>query len=772
MEARSVLTGLRAPHDELLGAPEVCVAVLDGPVDLSHPCFEGADLTRIGTLVTQQAGSGPMSLHGTHVTSLIFGRPGSPVTGIAPRCRGLILPVFQDADEARVPQLDLARAIERAVQEGAHVINISGGERAPDGQADELLLRALRLCEDRGVLVVAAAGNDGCDCLQVPAAVPGVLAVGATGADGRPLPISNWGAAYAENGVVAPGEAVLGAAPGGGHATATGSSFATPLVAGVAALLVAAQLRAGRPPDPRAAGRAVLDTASASPCSPGEAPECRRFLAGSLNAPRAYALISRTGETAMTNFDAAANDARPDTVRAAGTAVETGVLAAGEPAAGETGTPGDAGPAETAPPPGERTAGVLAACEGSGASQAPPADSADTPAAPPAATPAVRAASAAHPASAPAVPDHGAGAADQRAGVRPACACGGSSASECQCGGGTRRQLVYAIGTLGFDFQTEARRDSFRQQMKSHVTREGDRDIEAPPNPYDAFQLADYLAENPWASDKVTWTLNMDATPVYALEAEMPVGMDWHEPITVDTDAGMPDLRTLLENLSHPPVSVIYRKFRDALRGQVLKTSDADFVSRVSVPGVLTGRTVRLYSGQVVPVVEVKSRGVHAWNEARLVDAIIEGVKEAAVSNNTTALSDDEVKAHVRAFLDKVYYQFRNLGQTSADRALNFAGTNGFLLGSTLKEGLLSPGVTRQAVKPDGVLEPPRLGALDSVRVTKSPYCRPGSDCQDVLVSFFDPENDQRAKTVFQFTFDVSDELPVSLAPVHQFLER
>ncbi|WP_406445534.1 S8 family serine peptidase, partial [Streptomyces sp. NBC_00631] len=181
MEARSVLRGLEAPQEELLGSTEVCVAILDGPVELSHPCFEGADLTRIDTLVTQAPGAGPMSLHGTLVTSLIFGQPGTGVTGIAPRCRGLLLPVFRDGDEARVPQLDLARAIERAVQEGAHIINVSGGERVPDGQPDELLGRALRLCAEQGVLVVAAAGNDGCDCLQVPAAVPSVLAVGATG---------------------------------------------------------------------------------------------------------------------------------------------------------------------------------------------------------------------------------------------------------------------------------------------------------------------------------------------------------------------------------------------------------------------------------------------------------------------------------------------------------------------------------------------------------------------------------------------------------------
>jgi subtilisin family serine protease len=200
----SVLGGLRALHRDSLGDPDICVAVIDGPVDLSHPCLAGANLRRITTLVQDPAGTGPMSVHGTHVTSMIFGQPGSSVSGVAPQCRGLILPVFRDIQEGRLPQLDLARAIEQAVQEGAHIINVSGGERSPNGQADTTLQRALRLCEESNVLVVAATGNDGCPCLQVPAALPSVLAVGALGKNGEPCEMSNWGDAYRVNGVLAP----------------------------------------------------------------------------------------------------------------------------------------------------------------------------------------------------------------------------------------------------------------------------------------------------------------------------------------------------------------------------------------------------------------------------------------------------------------------------------------------------------------------------------------------------------------------------------------
>jgi subtilisin family serine protease len=146
MDFRSALTGLQSLQRDTLGEPEICVAVIDGPVDLTHPCFEGADLHRIETLVQDPAGSGRMSAHGTHVASLIFGQPNSPVPGVAPKCTGLIVPVFRDYQEGHLPQLDLARAIEQAVQHGAHVISVSGGERSPNGQADAMLERALRLC--------------------------------------------------------------------------------------------------------------------------------------------------------------------------------------------------------------------------------------------------------------------------------------------------------------------------------------------------------------------------------------------------------------------------------------------------------------------------------------------------------------------------------------------------------------------------------------------------------------------------------------------------
>ncbi|MEU0646062.1 S8 family serine peptidase [Streptomyces umbrinus] len=831
MDVRSALQGL-ADADIGLGDEEVCVAVLDGPVEMSHPCFAGAHLRRLDTLVSDPVGPGPMLLHGTHVTSLIFGQPGSAVAGLAPRCRGLIVPVFRDPQTGTVAQLDLARAIEQAVAEGAHVINISGGERSGDGQADSMLERALRLCEDNGVVVVAAVGNDGCDCLQVPAAVPSVLAVGATGANGTPLATNNWGAAYLTHGVLTFGQDIQGAAPGGGIAPLSGSSFATPIVSGVAALLIAAQLRDGQPANPLAVRRAIIEGATTPTCSPDDGSECRRYLAGNLDAAQAYEITRRTGTTAS-DLDAVRPSPSVQPARQAETvlaAATPGVSAAGGPTSPEATDPASHEGAHFMETPHTHTTPDTAAgteqihpteaVAASGSEQpaarpaetapAPAAGAADHPVSPEAPSPQAPSPEATDPAShegahsmhtphphpasdaaaalqtqsrpapgapAAAPPPQPAQGPVQGQGVRPSsdCGCGGDAASGCQCeGGGVRRSLIYAIGTIGFDFPTEARRDSFRQQMP-FVTlppaQPGGPEAEVPPNPYDPRQLCAYLEKNPWASDKVTWTLNMDSTPLYALEAESPVGLDWSRSIAAlddvddQTDAGV---RQLIEALAHPPVSTVYKIFREAIVGQVLATDDAGYVSRVSIPGLLTDRTVRLYSGQVVPVVEVKSRGVHTWNEGALVKAVLADIKQNAVDRGNEGpgalLSDAAIQQTVRAFLDKIYYQFRNLGQSSADRALNYAGTNAFLFGDQLQQGLLSgqtvPGQDAQ------------LYALDTVTVSKSPYCRPGSDCQDVVVTFFDPENERRAKTSFQFTFDVSDELPVSLAPVHTFLDR
>jgi hypothetical protein len=653
-----LLPGLASLQAESLGDPEVRIAVLDGPVDLSHPCFSGANVIRLNTLISDAATSGPMSSHGTHVSSLIFGQPGTSVCGIAPRCRGLILPVFQDYQEGHLSQLDLARAIEQAGEEGAHVINISGGERSPRGQADEILARAVRLCERNNILIVAAVGNDGCECLHVPAALPGALAVGAMAANQQPLMTSNWGQAYRKNGILALGENIRGAVPGGGTALLTGSSFACAIVCGLAGLLLSIQRRKRKETNPRAVREALLR--SAAPRDPREIPQCPRYLAGTLNIPGAYSLIQNTGKKTMSNSDE--TPATPPTADFAGVSPEI-----------------DARPSSTG--------GTIAAGVAPGSESLPI--------------------------------DH-----DGEA------AAGGSAHDG-------KTQYVFAIGLVSFDFGTLARRDSFQQLMRGQFGPTA--------NPYNPLQLCDHLDANRSESTKLIWTLNLELSPIYALEAELAYAED------------------------------VYSFLRSALRGESLAPDDPlyaeNFVSRVSIPGVLTNRTVRLFSGQIVPVVVAQFRGMFAWTTQQLAEAAIKAIKDKQASLNPPQelSADDERNARMflRNFLDKLYYQLRNLGRSSPDRALNFSATNAFQATDTIISAI-DP-VTA------GLIPAPKdrkgFYTLDTVSVSKSPYCRFDSDCWDVQLVFFDPVNIHQARLVFQFTLDVSDEMPVTLGPIHQWTQ-
>lgn len=96
ISASAVLTdliaGLEALWAETLEESEICVAVLDGPVDQSHPVLVDARLTRIDTLnLNDVANKGSAAQHGTQVASIIFGKHCEAMKGIAPHCRGLFI---------------------------------------------------------------------------------------------------------------------------------------------------------------------------------------------------------------------------------------------------------------------------------------------------------------------------------------------------------------------------------------------------------------------------------------------------------------------------------------------------------------------------------------------------------------------------------------------------------------------------------------------------------------------------------------------------------
>ncbi len=224
------LLDLRAIHAWSTGKG-VRVAVVDTGVDSEHPELLGQvevaeDLTGTGYRP---------EVHGTAVASLVAGK-GSGLQGVAPGARILSLracvPLRDGGLDAACPADALVRALDRAFRLGTRVVNVSVG--GPPTRAVEVVIRRLVAL---GLLVVTAAGSTDRDSGSYPAAVAGVLAVGATDAADRLYALSPKAPYLA---LVAPGVDVLAAVPGGRFAFFSGTSFAAPHVAGAAALLLEA----------------------------------------------------------------------------------------------------------------------------------------------------------------------------------------------------------------------------------------------------------------------------------------------------------------------------------------------------------------------------------------------------------------------------------------------------------------------------------------------------------------------------------------------------
>lgn len=298
----SEIGGMKDLWRKTRGDQRVWIALLDGGVNLSHPAFDGAIIQSTG----KDSESDAAAEHGTHIASVLVGQHGGPVTGIAPQCSVVSIPIFKTNQQGSIvpcSQPDLAQAIQNAERfaeqqnAAALVINISGGQFAQYGEAHPALADAVANCNKEKTLIVAAAGNQGCDCLHVPGALPSVLAVGAMTRDGEPLGFSNWGKKYVDQGVLAVGEDIVGAMPAGGTTVNSGTSYATPIVSGIAALLLSHQLKQGKTSSVPAIRNSILS--SALGCEHQEVSNCRKLLAGRLSVSGALQTLDSGDSTPM-----------------------------------------------------------------------------------------------------------------------------------------------------------------------------------------------------------------------------------------------------------------------------------------------------------------------------------------------------------------------------------------------------------------------------------------------------------------------------------------
>lgn len=235
---------LTTAWDVTRGNSDVVVAVIDTGIDLQHPDLNCATSTGQSKLVSgwnfvdNSNNPDDNNGHGSHVAGIIAACTDNAagVAGVAPDIR--LLPLKALNDSGNGAYADVADAIIYAANNGAKIVNLSLG----GASSSSTLAAAVQYAYSRGVLVVAASGNAGQPTIYYPAAYTQAVAVGSTTPSDTRSYFSNYGDGLD---VVAPGSNIISTVPvppgtsyqDYGYAYKSGTSMASPHVAGLAALI-------------------------------------------------------------------------------------------------------------------------------------------------------------------------------------------------------------------------------------------------------------------------------------------------------------------------------------------------------------------------------------------------------------------------------------------------------------------------------------------------------------------------------------------------------
>jgi subtilase family protein len=206
----------------------VMIAVIDTAIDAAHPELAGAIA---GIFDAVGEGPAPAEPHGTEIAGILVAH--SALKGVAPEAKLLSVRAFRGsgADPALSSTFQLLKGIDWAFSSGAKVMNMSF-----TGPMDPLLARIVKQAAGKGVIFIAAAGNNGPKAAPVyPAAYPEVIAVTATDEKDRLYGKANRGDYIC---IAAPGVDIIAPALKGGYDLSSGTSMAAAHVSGVVALLL------------------------------------------------------------------------------------------------------------------------------------------------------------------------------------------------------------------------------------------------------------------------------------------------------------------------------------------------------------------------------------------------------------------------------------------------------------------------------------------------------------------------------------------------------
>jgi hypothetical protein len=216
---------LGAVH-HLASGRNVLIAVIDSEIDAAHPDLRGVIAERFDAT---QSPSKPHP-HGTGMAGAIASR--TRLLGVAPGARILAIKAFDEsATSAEATSFQILKGLDYAIAKNVRIINMSFA-----GPRDPMMERTLKSAHDKGIILIAAAGNAGPKSPPLyPGADVSVIAVTASDYADKPFAMANRGKYIA---VGAPGVDVMVPAPANSYQLTTGTSVAAAHVSGVAALLV------------------------------------------------------------------------------------------------------------------------------------------------------------------------------------------------------------------------------------------------------------------------------------------------------------------------------------------------------------------------------------------------------------------------------------------------------------------------------------------------------------------------------------------------------
>lgn len=287
------LVGWNLPMTKQCG-PAPTIGLIDTGIDREHEALRGQSIEIVSEL--QLRGNPSQRDHGTAVAALLIGRGDSSAPGLLPEARLLAIDAFyRDGGTAdRTDVTTLVMALEALAERNVRVVNMS-----LSGPPNEVLKQAIASAQEKGMIIIAAAGNNGAGAdPSYPAAYPGVIAVTAVDRKRDVYRRATQGE-YID--LAAPGVDLWVAAPGGGGTTKSGTSYAVPFISAAAAVLQASgtnlnpdglqatlesnTMDLGKPGRDKTYGYGLLQAAKLCPMQTNETPVAQSGLGFSAKVP-------------------------------------------------------------------------------------------------------------------------------------------------------------------------------------------------------------------------------------------------------------------------------------------------------------------------------------------------------------------------------------------------------------------------------------------------------------------------------------------------------